>query len=126
MADAVITTITRKKTIEARAGTRQLPTIVGMAFGNGGIGSDGNQVSPTISDNSLKNELLRKEIDGYEFTSETSCKYTCTLDEDELADQKISELALYDSDGDLVCIKTFSEKGKDSDFEMAFSVKDFF
>lgn len=126
MADTVITVLTRKKTIQARAGARLLPVITGMAFGNGGVDQGGKPIAPSPNSNELRNELIRKEIDGYDFVSDTACKYTCTLSESELEDEVINELAIYDSDGDLVCMKSFTDKGKDSDFEMTFSVKDVF
>ena len=53
-------------------------------------------------------------------------RYECTLENDELVGQYISELALYDEDGDLVAIKNFLRKGKDSDLEMVFQMDDEF
>jgi hypothetical protein len=46
------------------------------------------------------------------------------LEKTELAGYKISELALYDEDGDLVAIKNCLPKGKDDDLEMTFQIDD--
>ena len=43
-----------------------------------------------------------------------------------LAGQTINEVALYDEDGDLLAIKSFSDKGKDGDMEMVFEILDKF
>ena len=65
-------------------------------------------------------------ISGYTFVTETTCRYECTLGESELAGQYISEIGLYDSQGDIVCIKTFTKKGKDDDIEMTYTLDDVF
>ena len=41
MADAMVTLIARKKLVRARAGAIELPPIVAMAFGTGGVDADG-------------------------------------------------------------------------------------
>ena len=78
------------------------------------------------TDSTLGNELLRKKYDGYTMVSDTECKYECTLTEEELAGKEISEIGLYDANGDIVNIKRFSAKGKDADLAMTFWIKDTF
>lgn len=112
--------------VKARAGVVELPPIVGMAFGTGGVDSDGNPVQPLVSDEGLKNEVFRKAVDSYEFIDDTTCRYFCTLAADECVDQEINELGLYDADGDIIAIKTFRSKGKDADLEMTFRIDDIF
>lgn len=124
MADAVVTIAARIKMVKARAGVMQLPAIVGMAFGDGGVDENGEPIAPSGSDTALKNEVFRKAVDNYEFVSDTTCRYFCTLSVDECVDVNINELALYDAEGDLVAIKTFKNKGKDADLEMTFRVDD--
>ena len=114
--NVIITKTARKKLVQARAGAITLPKIVGMAFGSGGVDSAGNVISPSETQTALKKELLRKPISRYE----------CTLGESELAGQYISEIGLYDSQGDIVCIKTFTKKGKDDDIEMTYTLDDVF
>lgn len=122
--NAIVTVNARKKMLKARAGDAKLPKITGFAFGNGGVDSGGSVIEPLETANALNNELLRKEVSGHEFTSDLVCRYICTLGKSELAGYKISEIALYDEDGDLVAIKNFLPKGKDEDLEMTFQIDD--
>lgn len=124
--NVIITIPARRKLVRARAGAITLPRITGMVFGNGGVDGSGNPVAPTESQTELTNETYRKQISGYTFTGETTCRYECTLVESELAGQEINEIGLYDEDGDIVCIKTFTNKGKDADLEMTFTLDDVF
>lgn len=124
--NVVITKTARKKLVQARAGAIALPAIVGMVFGSGGVDGSDNVIAPTENQTALKTELFRKAISGYEFIGDTTCQYACTLSKAELAGQYISEIGLYDAEGDIVCIKTFTKKGKDSDIEMTFTLDDVF
>lgn len=127
MAENVITTqVAKKKMVQARAGAITLPSISGMAFGSGGVDSSGNVIAPVDMQAGLSNELFRKEISEYFFVSDTRCRYICKLSEAELAGEYISELGLYDEEGDILCVKTFTKKGKDGDIEMEFSMDDIF
>ncbi len=124
--NVVITKTAREKLVKARAGAIVLPKIVGMAFGNGGVDGDGAVVPPSETQEGLTGEIFRKEIDGYSFPEATVCRYECTLDYAELAGEEISEIGLYDEDDDIVCIKTFMRKGKDSDVEQTYALDDVF
>ncbi len=126
MADAVVTLKARKKMVQARAGAIALPPIVGMVFGTGGVDASGVPVVPSGNDDSLKQEIFRKEVDSHTFTDDTTCRYLCTLAVNECANEDISEIGLYDSDGDLIAVKTFKVKGKDADLEMTFQIDDIF
>ena len=111
--------------VKARAGDITLPAITGMAFGDGGV-SGGAVVPPTANQTALNHELYRKAITSHEYPSATTCRYVCTLTTSELAGESISEIGLYDSEGDLICIKSFLPKGKDSDTELTFVMDDIF
>ncbi len=124
--NVVITKKVRENLVKARAGAMELPVIVGMAFGSGGVDASGTVMPPTEAQIGLNNELFRKEIDGYSFPADTTCRYACTLTENELAGEEISEIGLYDANGDIVCIKSFTKKGKDADLEMTFVLDDIF
>lgn len=124
--NAIITKKAREKLVKARAGAIQLPKIVGMVFGNGGVDASGNVIPPVETQSDLTNEIFRKIIDGYSFPADTTCRYECTLTESELAGEEISEIGLYDEDDDVVCIKTFKRKGKDDDVEQTYSLDDIF
>lgn len=126
--NVVITKAARQKLVRARAGDLSLPKIVGMAFGDGGVDSDGTVIPPTEAQTELTNELLRKAITGHEYPegTDTTCRYTAELSENELVGKEISEIALYDETGDIVCIKTFSRKGKDDDMKHIYTLDDIF
>ena len=124
--NVIITKKARENMVKARAGALALPKITGMAFGNGGVDADGSVITPQGDQAELVNELYRKEINGFEFTEDTTCRYTCTLTEPELAGEDISEVGLYDENGDIACIKNFKAKGKDGDMEMTFTLDDVF
>ena len=122
----VMTAKGRENLVKARAGDITLPAITGMAFGDGGVDAGGTPIAPSSSATALNHQLLRKAITSHSYPDSTTCRYVCTLTEEELAGESISELGLYDSEGDLVCIKTFTAKGKDADIEMTFTVDDEF
>lgn len=124
--NVIITKSARKKMVRARAGEEPLPKIVGMVFGSGGVDEGGTVIPPTEEQTGLKNELLRKTVSGHTFPEETTCRYSCTLTETELVGAEISEIGLYDEQGDVVCIKTFMRKGKDGDVEMTYTIDDVF
>lgn len=127
MSQSVVTNVAKAKTVKVRAGMLdKLPKTVGMAFGDGAkSGTDYRTPLPT--DTSLQNELLRQEVDSAVLQEDgISVLYVCTLAKETLGGKSINELALYDEEGDLVAIKSFTDKGKDSDMEMVFSVLDKF
>lgn len=121
---AVTTKAAKRKMLLARAGRQSLPRITKMAFGNGGVNDAGEVKEIDEESENLANEILRKDIDRNEIISDTQIKYFCTLAENELVGEELSEIALVDSDGDLVAIKNFMKKGKDEDWEMEFAVTD--
>lgn len=122
----IITIAGRKKMLRARAGEIALPKIAGFVFGDGGIDAGGNVIAPLEKEATLKHELLRKKYDTYTMLSDTKCKYECTLAESELPGTKISEIGLYDAEGDIITIKRFTAKGKDADISMTFWINDTF
>lgn len=126
MSQSVVTNKAKQKMVKARAGILPLSKITGMVFGDGAKDSSGNILIPSSDENALKHELMRKEIDRFVEVNETSYRYTCTLLKAELAGENLNEIALYDSDNDLVAIKSFMSKGKDGDMEMTFEIDDQF
>lgn len=124
--NVIVTEAARRKLVQARAGAIVLPKVVGMAFGNGGVDSEGNIISPREGQPGLTSELYRKPIDGYRFPEDTVCRYECTLLEQELAGEEISEIGLYDEDEDILCIKSFKRKGKDDDVQQTYVLDDIF
>lgn len=127
MAENQITTLAaRRKMLLARNGKKELPPIVGFAFGSGGLDADGAVIPPMEDESKLRNEVLRKPYDSFSFLSETSCRYFCTLEEGELTGTVISEVGLYDEEGDILSIKRFLGQGKDADVSMTYWIEDIF
>lgn len=124
MDNKVVTVIGRNKLLKARAGIGSISKVVGFAFGNGGMGTDGNVLRPSKNQNTLNSELLRKPITSVSFINDLICRYSCSLEKDELANQGINEIALYDEDGDLVAIKNFATKTKSGNAKLVFQIDD--
>ena len=123
MAETTITTKAKKKMLEARAGIAALPKIAGMVFGDG-EDNGGMRVLHSPDQKSLHHELLRKAVDGYEVVSDTKIRYFCTLKPGRIGKCISSEAGLYDAEGDLVAMKAFMKKGKDSDMAVIFECED--
>lgn len=126
MAKAVITEKGREKLCKAHAGQIILPIITKMGFGQGGVDADGNVIDTTGNETALKDELLQKNIEGFTFPINTTCRYKVRLNKEDLANKFISEQGLYDADGDLIAYKTFLPKGKDDDSEFVFDLEEIF
>ncbi len=126
MAGTTVHTRAKKKMLQARAGIAPLPKVIGMVFGNGGVNSGGTVIPHSPDQNTLHSELLRKNIDGYTVVSDTLIRYSCTLTAEELAGEYISEVGLYDADGDIICSKSFMKKGKDADIPTTYEIDDIF
>lgn len=128
MAQGVITETGRRKLCKAHAGDLVLPRITQMAFGDGGVDSEGNVIETTGKETALKGELLKKNVDGHSYmgVGEMTCRYALQLSKTELANKSISEQGLYDSEGDLIAYKTFLPKGKDDDMEFLFNMDEIF
>lgn len=122
----MITAKGREKLCKAHAGDAMLPKLKYIAYGDGGV--DENDVPiPVIGDEvSLRNELLRMEIDSHSYPVETTCEYKSGLDKEQLANVYISELGIFDEEGDLIVYKTFLKKGKDDDMLFDFSLQEIF
>lgn len=124
--NSVITVIGRNKLLRARAEGLPVPKITGIALGDRGVTEEGVVIEPSEEQNALNHELARKQITGFEYINDLCCRYSAVLDRAELVGAKISEMALYDEDGDLVAIKNMLPKFKDDDIEMGFQLDDSF
>ena len=112
----------------AHVGDAELPAITKMAWGNGGVDGEGQPIATTGNEIGLYNELLIKDIESHEYTNEerTTCRYTAILEAGELSGEEISEMGLYDSEGDLVAYRTFLRKGKDADIPQIYDMEEIF
>ena len=130
MADnkGVITAVGRKKLCMAHAGDIELPVITQMAWGSGGADETGQPIDTTGNEIGLYQELLRKDIESHSYVNEgkTTCRYTATLEAGEFDNSYISEMGLYDEDGDLVAYRTFMRKGKDADIPQIYDMDEIF
>lgn len=123
----VTTAIGRKKLCMAHAGDAVLPAITKMAWGNGGIDESGQPIDTTGNEIGLYNQLLEKSIESHEYNDDyTTCFYTATLEAGELDGEEISEIGLFDAEGDLIVYRTFGRKWKDADIPQVYQMKEIF
>lgn len=122
----LMTLVGRKKLAEARLGMKPLSPIKGIAIGDGSNDAGGNVIELEETDTNLKHELLRKDYEKAEKLTETSVRYRCTLGLEELSGKVISEIGLFDEEGDMVAMRVFKGKPKDGDMEMSFEIDDIF
>jgi len=101
--------------LASSGGISSLLPITHIAFGEGGVDSDGEPIPPSETQTSLNKQICMYPIDGvtYPISPPTTARYTCTIPAADLAGASISEAALVDSDGSLCAIKTFYIKRKD-------------
>lgn len=128
MSRLITTKIGLKKLCKAHAGAITLPPITKMAWGKGGVGEDGEPKEVTGGETGLADQLLEKDIEGYEFIGddETACRYYATIEEAELAGESISEVGLLDSEGDLVRYKTMPAFKKPDDVALQYDLTEVF
>ena len=125
MADTVITITGREKLAKARAGVANLPPITHMAFGSGGVDGMGEPIIYPNTVTQLGNEELRAVV-SISNPVVTTNRYSGSIGKLELSGVQISEIGLFDEDGDLIAIRTFTKKQKDLGIEMIFEMDDVF
>ncbi|WP_308722514.1 phage tail-collar fiber domain-containing protein [Paenibacillus polysaccharolyticus] len=122
----VTTTYAREQMARARAEGSSLTQVLKMAFGSGGTDAEGKPIPLDGTEQTLKQQLLIKDISSYEFIAPATIRYTCSLGETELAGATINELALVDSRGKFTAIRTMTNKIKDADMEFIFEIDDIY
>lgn len=105
---------------QAHAGVTPLHPITQMAFGRGGADVDDKPIPPDANATELADEIYRKKIESHMFPSATSVTFIATLTYEEANNEQLSEVALVDSAGNIVAIKTFKPKLKDNETEISF------
>lgn len=124
---SVITKLRRENLCKITSGAvSTIAPITHVAFGNGGVDSNGEPLTPTESQTALNNEVARYPIDSVEYPVGTTARYTVTIPANDLNGAKISESALVDSNGDFAAIKNMYVKQKDEGVSFAFSFDDEF
>ena len=122
--DATFLKQAKRKTLRLRAlGATDSWRIKYMVWGDG-LSSSGNPYTPDEDQTELKHELLRKECSVVYKETEYSWTYYAYIGDDELVGNSISEVGLADSDGMLICVKTFPKKYKVSGRQMTFKIDD--
>ena len=121
--DAVLLNQAKLKMLKMRAIGSDGWQIKYFAYGTG-LGDDGKKYTPTGKELALKNEVARVEIISATQLDDRSYQYLGEIPEDTANGEYITELGLVDSDGDLVCIKTFDKKLKKNGTAMVFKIDD--
>jgi len=105
----------REKFAKAHKGDITFPTVAQIAFGNGGHDAGGQPITPTGNELVVPGEFLKKAVSGLSHPVNTTLRIEGNLDFTEGNGQQVSAAGIYDSDGDLVAVKTFTPKAKDED-----------
>ncbi len=121
--DAILLNQAKLKMLKMRAIGSDAWQIKYFAFGTG-LGDDGKKYTPTGKETALKNEVARTEVISATKLDDRSYQYLGELPEDTASGEYISEMGLVDSEGDLVCIKTFDKKLKRNSAAMVFKIDD--
>ncbi|MDK2751207.1 phage tail-collar fiber domain-containing protein [Vreelandella aquamarina] len=123
MAEAITVNSYRRRLASTMAGGATAKKIAFMAFGDGGHNANLTAKAPDPEQTSLNNELMRKPLTAVVQEDDFSVTGRGMLDYDELVGYAISEAALLNEDGDLVGVKNFAPKVKESDERYETSVK---
>lgn len=113
--NTVTTKLAREKFAKAHRGDIVLPTVAEMAFGDGGHDLGGLAIAPSGNEVEVPGEFIRKPIDETSFPIDTTLRILGNLGFTEGEGKHVSAVGIYDSDGDLAALKTFSPKVKDED-----------
>lgn len=123
----VITDHRRELLCKITSGTiSTLPPVSHIAFGDGGVGEDGQPLEPLGTQEALGHEAARYPIDKVEYPVPTTARYTVTIPAADLPGVNISEAALVDADGKLCAIRNMLPKGKDEGVSFIFTFDDEF
>lgn len=123
MAEAITVDAYRKRLAKHMADESALPKIAFMAFGDGGHNTDMSAKAPNSTATGLNHEVLRKPLalivqeDLFSVTGKGS------VEASELVGVSVSEAGLFDSAGQLVGLKMFAPKHKESDERYEISIK---
>lgn len=120
--DAVLLNQAKTKMLQMRAFGSDGWKITHFAFGTGLV--NGEQYIPTPDRTRLVNEVCRTEVVNRVWLSDSTLQFWGAIGESQAVNEYITEVGLVDSDGDLVCIKTFPKKLKQNGVQMVFKIDD--
>ena len=123
MAEAITVNAYRRRLASAMAGGPPIAKAAYMAFGDGGHNADLTAKAPSRDQESLNNEIIRKPL--LDVTQEDLYSMTGRglLETSELVGVPVSEAALVDANGEVIGIKNFAPKVKESDERYEVSIK---
>ena len=113
--NTVTTVKGREKFAKAHAGLIVLPPITQIGFGNGGIDATGIPTMPDDTSIEVSGEFLKKDIESASFLAPAVNAVIGILDFAEGNGEDVSAVGLYDAENDLVAMKHFAAKPKDSE-----------
>lgn len=111
VADIIKTKTYAKKEAQARI-TGNISPVKYIALGSG-VGTTGLEKKHLAEDIQLFDEILRKEVEDVSKIDDTTYKFSITLEAEEAIGEAINEIALIDSDGDVMLFSTFLTKVKE-------------
>lgn len=120
----VITSKHRQKLAQATHTTGRIATVKQIALGIGGMSGSGIR-EPSAAATKLSSEIVRRAYTAAELVNDHCYEYALVLAENEYVGQAISEMALIDSDGDLICILNFLPKTKD-DIKETYRIRNYY
>ena len=123
LGEAILLNQAKEKMLKMRHDGSNGWKIEGIALGDG-LGDDGRPYTPDPEQKGLRHEVLRKGFESASKISDTCYRYEGNLLENEGNGTYFTEMGLYDSDGMLICVKTFEKKLKNKDIEMVFQIDD--
>lgn len=110
MPEAVVADSYRRRVAACMAGTGALKPIAFIAYGDGGHKPDNSAKSANSGATSLYHEVKRRPVTALVQEDPYSATGKGIVESDDLAAGVLSEAALLDTDGNLVCWKTFAPK----------------
>ena len=124
MAEAVTLLSYRRRMAQQAAGGPAVPKIAFMAFGDGGYDTKTlRAIQPSENQVSLNNEIMRKPLSAVAQEDPLSVTGRGMIEGSEMVGARISEAALIDAEGNLLGIKNFAPKVKESDECYEISIK---
>lgn len=124
MAEAITVDAYRKRLAGRMAnGNAPLHAIAFMAFGDGGHNPDMSAKSPSAAATALNHEVLRKPLAVIVQEDLFSVTGKGVVEAAELVGVSVSEAGLFDASGQLVGLKMFAPKHKESDERYEVSIK---
>ena len=126
-ANTITTVVARAKFATAHATSGVLPTIAEIGFGTGGHDTDtGLPTQPTGLETVVGGEVQKNAIESIVLTVPTTAEVLGILDFAEGNGVSISAIGLYDSDGDLICLKHTEPSPKTAEKRMEITWKEQF